>query len=95
MKVHILCVCRCKRESMRLVPVLPNIAPSNVGEQESHNQHHRRAHTSFRLNLSLEDEERSPSFDDDMELQLRRHRAISIASQTDCDEGDAAEERDD
>ena len=57
---------------MRLVPVLPNIAPSNVGEQESHNQHHRRAHTSFRLNLSLEDEERSPSFDDDMELQLLR-----------------------
>ena len=70
-----------------------NVAPSNVGEQESHTQHHRRAHTSFRLDLSLEDEERSPSFDDGIEL--RRHRAISIASQTDCDEGDAAEERDD
>ena len=72
-----------------------NIAPSHQGEQENHYQHHRRAHTSFQLDLSLEDEERSPSFDDDVEL--RRHRAISIASQTDCDgEGTAdAEERDD
>ena len=71
-----------------------DIAPCHGVEQENHFQHHRRAHTSFQLDLSLEDEERSPSFDDDVEL--RRHRAISIASQTDCDgEGTADEERDD
>ena len=71
-----------------------DIAPCHGVEQENHYQHHRRAHTSFQLDLSLEDEERSPSFDDDVEL--RRHRAISIASQTDCDgEGTADEERDD
>lgn len=72
-----------------------DIAPSHGGEHGNHYQHHRRAHTSFQLDLSLEDEERSPSFEDDM--KLRRHRAISIASQTDCDGEGAtdAEERDD